>query len=999
MEKESNMSSSNMSSSKSSKKIYKITKKSSIKSSNNTSRTITKKNLKKNSKIDEKSKSEHSSSSSRMAKYIPSSVNEDIIVPKYWELPNRKTFYNWIMDTFGSYELGNIKRQRKYIKRISQHFELSNIQRVLRDYLQSESPVRGMLLYLGLGSGKTCTGVTIAEAIKTKKKVVLFSKAVLEGNWIKEIKNCGGDYYKNSNWWVFKHSITDEILELATTLGIPHHIIKKNNGIFLVDFTKDKSNFTELDAEERSILDEQISATIDARFEFIHSNNTRLWNTFDPESVNGKVLIWDEVHNLGNNMASNSQAGARFYNMFMNAKDVRIIFLSATPIVNRIFEITKIYNILRGYINVLEITFRATYDAGIDYDKIKYNLKKNQHIDQIIVNKAKKKIQVTRNPEGFITDPNNRGLLYRQGETKDVTNETFLEEITEIIQSMGYKSKIEWLSPRTLFPEDEEEFEQMFYNRELNKLKKLDLIKHRIAGLTSYYEYQDPANYPKLIAINKVQFPMSEYQFGTYERYRSQELLEERNARKRNVREDEEMSQSSYRLKSRLACTLVFPEEIGNPYDTKTGEERIEHIEMVGARLSTNFDINPAALELMNNEELKKLMHEKYLKVLEKRKAEYLDINNGSLAKYSPKYLTMILNINKNAPTGKVLVYSFFTNLIGLQSFSYALIQTGKWAPFRIRKVNKQWEIDEREDERELWKFVFYSGNEKPEERDIYRKILNTEWDTLGADCEKLKSQLRTIHPNNYYGEVIKMMMITQSGAEGLDLAEIRYIHLMETTWQHVAIDQIIGRGVRNKSHLRLPEKDRTVEAWIYMATLTPNLVRKISYIDVRNDVYRYPNPALAEKANRVVTSDEYLYLTAEKKRVIINEFQRLMKESAFDCALNYHDNKLRPENANLVCMDYNSKNRDDYLSTPLIGDDSITVGQDKIVIVKYGSFKYKNHIYFYETIANAAGKMYIYDENPVGRVRAPKPVGEVLVKEGAQKYAFYPKKRASKAK
>jgi hypothetical protein len=436
---------------------------------------------------------------------------------------------------------------------------------------------------------------------------------------------------------------------------------------------------------------------------------------------------------------------------------------------------------------------------------------------------------------------------------------------------------------------------------------------------------------------------MSEFQFGTYERFRHQEIEEEKIQKRRQNPEDDDDSQSSYRIKSRLACTFAFPEEIGNPYDTKTGENYMEFIEALGDKLD-NFDIRMSQAEAMKKKDIEAKIKEGYLKLLDQEKAKYLDIKNGSLAKYSPKYLTMIQNIQKNAPNGKILVYSFFRTLIGLNSFSYALIQTGKWAPFRIKKVNKIWELDEREDEKEKWKFVFYAGGEDQELRDIYRKIINSEWDKLGADCEKLVKQLKAIHTDNNYGDVIKMMMTTKTGAEGLDLHEIRYIHIMESYWQHVLIDQVIGRGVRNKSHIALPEKDRNVEVFIYMATITPNLVRKISYIDVRNDTYKYSNPALSDKVNKVVSSDEYLYLTSERKRLVINEFQRLMKESAFDCALNYRDNKLNPTNSKLVCMDYITKNRDEYIYTPGLEDTSegIQIAQEKIVQLNMKSFHTK---------------------------------------------------------
>jgi len=947
-----------------------------------------------------KTKASKSSDIHGLDKYrIP--TNTDIVHPKYWELPNRKHFYNWIMDTFQQYEIGNAKKNKPYKRRISQHFELHNIQRLTRDYLQTESPARGILIYFGLGVGKTCTGITIAEAILSKKHVVVFSKAALEANWVKGLKDCGSDYMKTHNHWIFKSVENDEMDTLVKELDISASVIKSNGGVFLIDFTNPTSNYNELSNIEREKLDRQIESVIDERFQFVHSDNTRLWKTFKPEFINNKVVIWDEVHNLGNTMASKSENGAKFYDMFMNAQNAKIMFLSGTPIINRIYEITKIFNILRGYMHVLEYNFKSTFDTGINYDKLQYTLKKNKHVDQIIINKAKKQLKITKNPDNFITSPDNKGLLYRPEETIDA--EKFKEEISKIIQSMGYKFSIAE-KKETVFPEDEEVFEQLFYNRELNKIKRIDLIKKRIVGLTSYYEYQDKRDYPTLKPINVVQVPMSEFQFGTYERFRHQEIEEEKIQKRRQNPEDDDDAQSSYRIKSRLACTFAFPEEIGNPYDNKMGEHNIEFIETLGEKLD-NFDIRMSQAEAMKKKDIDKKIKEGYLKLLYQEKAKYLDIKNGSLAKYSPKYLTMIQNIQKNAPNGKILVYSFFLSLIGLNSFSYALIQTGKWAPFRLKKINKMWEIDEREDEKDekdkkdKWKFIFYASGEDQEIRDIYRKIINSEWDKLGADCEKLVKQLKAIHSNNNYGEVIKMMMTTKTGSEGLDLKEMRYIHIMEPYWQHVLIDQVIGRGVRNKSHLSLPEKDRNVEVFIYMSTITPNLVRKISYIDVRNDTYKYSNPALSDKVNKVVTSDEYLYLTSERKRLVITEFQRLMKESAFDCALNYRDNKLNPANSKLVCMDYSTKNRDEYLYTPGLEDTSegMQIAQEKVVAVKYGSFPYKGKTYYYELNANAQGKMYIYDEDLIGKVRLPKPVGEVKISSGKKSFAFYAKKVAKK--
>ena len=940
-----------------------------------------------------------------LSKYIPP-INQKQVKPKYWELPNRKNFFNWVLNTFQQYETGNRKKLVEEKPMISEQMVLSNVQRLTRDYLQGESPVRGLLLYIGLGHGKTCAAITIAEAILTKKEVVIFSKANLENNFKKEIRKCGTDYIKTMNHWVFSKCKSEKEKALASKLGISSVSITENGGAFFIDFTKTKSNYNSLSFDYRSMLDKQIEHSIEKRFTFLHYDDPRKWSKLKDNEFDDKIVIVDEVHNIGNTMGSLSASAEKYYALFMNAKNPKYIFLSGTPIVNTIFEITKIFNILRGYMPFLEIKFRNGYDVTVDYDKIKYQLKKNKNVDQIIINKSQKTINITKNPDDFVTNPDDKGIIYKPSES--ITMETFKEEITKAIQTMGYKISVRE-DKATCFEKDKEQFEKMFYNPELNKLKKTDLIKRRIAGLTSYYEFPDKTKYPEQLPTNIVLVPMSEYQLDSYERYRHVEIQKDKVSKKKKDEENKQQ-QTTYRLVSRLACSFVFPEEIGSPYDSKLLEHKLGLIEKLGDRLD-NFEISQEEAEEMATSDLDKEIKQGYIQLLFNDKHKYLDMKNGSLAKYSPKYFMMITNIQKER--GKQLVYSYFRNLIGLRIFSYALMQTGDWAVFRIKKSSSSggkatkrdtiWELDEREEEKGKKKFIFYTGLEDKEEREIYRNVYNSTWSELPQSCNKLIEQIKQIHENNYYGEVIKMLMTTKTGAEGLDLKEVRYIHISESYWQHVLIDQIIGRGVRNESHLNLPLKDRTVEVFIYMATITPNLTRNITHIDVRNDVYKYPNPILADKANKIVSSDEYLYLSAERKRIIINEFQRLMKETAFDCALNFKDNTQNPINKNLICMDYPSKNRDDYLFTPTIEDtvETLDIGHQKIVVEQYASFKNPKTgiIYYYNISPNSAGKMYIYDESVKGRIRLPTPVGEVKIENGKKMYLFYKNKKLDKKK
>ena len=63
-----------------------------------------------------------------------------------------------------------------------------------------------------------------------------------------------------------------------------------------------------------------------------------------------------------------------------------------------------------------------------------------------------------------------------------------------------------------------------FQNSETPPVKNIDLIKRRIVGLTSFFNYQDPKDFPELLAVNIVQVPMSLYQLSNYEKYRSDEM-------------------------------------------------------------------------------------------------------------------------------------------------------------------------------------------------------------------------------------------------------------------------------------------------------------------------------------------------------------------------------------------------------------------------------------------------------------------------------------------
>ena len=75
-------------------------------------------------------------------------------------------------------------------------------------------------------------------------------------------------------------------------------------------------------------------------------------------------------------------------------------------------------------------------------------------------------------------------------------------------------------------------------------------------------------------------------------------------------------------------------------------------------------------------------------------------------------------------------------------------------------------------------------------------------------------SEVRKLARKKFNKDESKILLITRAGGEGLDLKGVRNVIIMESNWNASSDSQIIGRGIRYKSHLHLPEEDRNVSIY-----------------------------------------------------------------------------------------------------------------------------------------------------------------------------------------
>lgn len=91
--------------------------------------------------------------------------------------------------------------------------------------------------------------------------------------------------------------------------------------------------------------------------------------------------------------------------------------------------------------------------------------------------------------------------------------------------------------------------------------------------------------------------------------------------------------------------------------------------------------------------------------------------------------------------------------------------------------------------------------------------------DMNDADRQNVLSQFNNV--NNLHGENFRVLIYTSAGAEGINLLEVRKVHILEQYISSWAIKQAMGRAIRYNSHIRLPPEERNVTVVNYMLTLS----------------------------------------------------------------------------------------------------------------------------------------------------------------------------------
>jgi superfamily II DNA or RNA helicase len=92
-----------------------------------------------------------------------------------------------------------------------------------------------------------------------------------------------------------------------------------------------------------------------------------------------------------------------------------------------------------------------------------------------------------------------------------------------------------------------------------------------------------------------------------------------------------------------------------------------------------------------------------------------------------------------------------------------------------------------------------------------YKELMAAKGIPYGEFTGAMSKATRDQMVRDYNENKIRALLLSRAGGEGLDLKGTRLIQLLEPHWNEEALKQVIGRGIRYKSHEHLPEDERKV--------------------------------------------------------------------------------------------------------------------------------------------------------------------------------------------
>ena len=213
-------------------------------------------------------------------------------------------------------EINNYNDLEKYRKTATSQFKLAEYQKMLSNYFNPDTPFNSLLLFHGLGTGKTCCAINIASKFYDQVKkyntqiYILVPGPILKESWINEIKNPICSNIKDvQNRQLF------ELFNIMSYKAFNKRVLGEKIKNKNIKDGKYKRN------EEGEILRNESYNKI--------------------SSLDNTLLIVDEAHNITNN-----DYGLAVKKIAEVSKNLKILLLTGTPMKNAADDLITLLDIM-----------------------------------------------------------------------------------------------------------------------------------------------------------------------------------------------------------------------------------------------------------------------------------------------------------------------------------------------------------------------------------------------------------------------------------------------------------------------------------------------------------------------------------------------------------------------------------------------------------------------------------------------------------------------------
>ena len=741
------------------------------------------------------------------------------------KIASKKEFADTKYDGTLQNSLEEIKKHSN--KMCNADFELSPHQLFVRNFLSFQTPYNSLLLYHGLGTGKTCSAITICEEMRdylvqigmsTSQKIIIVASPNVQQNFKLQL------FDKN------KLKLIDGIWNIRSCTG--NKYLKEINPMNMKGMEEDKvvseikkiirRSYRFLGYDQFANLIEKTSTVSDDITD--KSHRTKIMMQKLKLVFGNSLIVIDEFHNI---KSTDEKSGTRAvaeqleklvkFGQFLMT---RLLLLTGTPMYNSYREIIWLLNIMRLNDGRAEIDIREVFNSNPD--------------EGIFVETVEGPGQISETGRENLRRFSTGYVSYIRGENPyTFPFRIYPDEFSPEHTFSGIQA--EQKSSKSSDRGDEEEKEEVSYQVPSTQINGLRIPEHRKLSRMQDKIYLTGA---------------SEYQQSVYS-YIIRQFTTLKRDEMRNI--EESVSVGINILRSPIeALNISYPSDDFNPasenpnYDIRllVGKYGLRNIMNYDEETKTNFEYKEEKPHIFSRE---------------------------LIGNYSSKISSICNSIYKSE--GIVLIYSFYIEggvipmALALESMGFTRYGTKAKTLFnnppdgvrQIDGITSRQRSEMRANETFFpAKYVVISGEAALSPDNI--------GDVKAASNEA-----------NFDGRFVKVIIISKSGTEGLDFKNIRQVHILEPWYNINLIEQTIGRAVRNCSHKDLEFEKRNVQIFLHGSILSNTPDQEAA------DIYMY---RLSERKARYI-GEVSRVLKENAVDCLLNIEQTNFTEENFDEKLN----------------------------------------------------------------------------------------------------------------